>query len=121
MDSLDQNANATSRNFDSEEVAELVEHNESQLIQAVNTATATRIAEAVGRDKSTISRMATNGDWHRVAIALAMGGKKIVPENYVTVDPEELAALRVLACKRLERQTKEQRKEKTLISWEDME
>lgn len=81
----------------------------SELLRALAARGLEPVAVALGKDVSTVSRWASPaaGSGHsrleEMALLCAALGLKIVPDDAVTIDPDELHALHVLARARLNR------------------
>lgn len=90
--------------------------NESTFLQGLASVGQRPIAEALGVDVSTVSRLKSDGMVERVSHVLALAGLKIVPVDMQCFPPGEIAALLTLAKGRLrEIETPDQ------LAWDDAE
>jgi hypothetical protein len=78
------------------------------VLQALAEQTQARVAELANVDPTAVSRMGapkgqgddTRTEWERITAILAACNLRVVPCSTVSIDPDELRALRTLAAKR---------------------
>ena len=86
----------------------LARRNLTLILRSLSTLTQARAAELADVDPTALSRMGAprdkgddvRSDWERFCALLAACNLQVLPGTVVSIDPDELRALRVLAAKR---------------------
>lgn len=81
-------------------IRERAQRNHSEILRALQATKQEVVADLVGCDPSTITRL--KDDYlERLAAVLAAIGRKVVPEDVLQVDPREYQAIALIASKRM--------------------